>query len=101
MVPRLQGWGTAVPAAQHQGLRSHRVALLGATRHWCHWAVLPLWARESVSFPLPSASALLRAGAMTELSGSSTGERGNLLKQANCNDSPFPNVSRFIGERRK
>lgn len=36
-----------------------------------------------------------------ELSGSSTGERGNLLKQANCNDSPFPNVSRFVGERRK
>lgn len=67
MVPRLQGWGTvpALPAARHQGLRSRRIALLGPTRHWCHRAVLPLWAQESLSFSLPPASALRRAGAVT------------------------------------
>lgn len=82
---------------------------------WGHWALLgatgsglscrgglgnhsPSSSPHSVPTPVPGAT-----DSPAELCGarSSTGERGNLLKQANCNDSPFPSVSRFGGERSK
>lgn len=72
---------------------------------WCpgHCSVTMWKAQGSFTFLLslqPVPSAVL--GPLTaRQSWEQHRERGNLLKQANCNDSPFPNVSRFGGERSK
>lgn len=100
MLPGLNGSGAVLPlpAARcwrwwgAQGLRSRRVASPGATGHCPVPQALGAWC----CLRCPP-----RCRGCHAEPGETQGRGGNLLKQANCRDSPFPNVSRFGGERSK